>query len=161
MLPAVLVPRDERCAGRGGTAAISLLLAAMMAVLLGAAIVSSYFYGLRVATLYASLLEQVRLTREVRQQGYGDIVHQLVNRARELSGTESQKNELRRELVLTMGDFVAYPPRVITPSKGEVTAIHLSSDGSAVFVGLNNGQIRIYDTSTGNASGELDASNAR
>ena len=35
--------------------AISLLLATMMTVLLGAAIVSSYFYGWRVATLYASL----------------------------------------------------------------------------------------------------------
>ena len=67
MLPAVLVPRDERCAGRGKIGPVpSLLLATMMTVLLGAAIVSSYFYGWRVATLYASLVQQVRLTREVR-----------------------------------------------------------------------------------------------
>ena len=36
--------------------AISLLLAAMMTILLGAAIVSSYFYGWRVATLVCLIL---------------------------------------------------------------------------------------------------------
>ena len=133
----------------------------MMTVLLGAAIVSSYFYGWRVAMLYASLSGAVRLNREVHRQAYGDTVRQLVNRAREPERTESQKNELRRELVLTMGDFVDYPPRVITPSKGDVTAIHLSSDGRAVFVGLNNGHIHIYDTSTGRRVGELDVSAPR
>jgi WD40 repeat protein/tRNA A-37 threonylcarbamoyl transferase component Bud32 len=154
-----VVERTLRWARRNR--AISLLLGAIMAVLLGAAIVSSYFYGWRAATLSASLLQQARLTREVRQQGYGDVFGQLVKHARELIGTESQKNELRRELVLTMGDFVAYPPQVITSFNGEVTAIHLSRDGRTVFVGLNNGQIRIYDTSTGSASGELDASGAQ
>jgi WD40 repeat protein/tRNA A-37 threonylcarbamoyl transferase component Bud32 len=152
-----LVGRTLRWARRNR--AIALLLAATMTALLGTAIISSYFYGWREATLYTSLLEQARLTREVHRQGYGDKVRQFVKRARELSGTESQKNELRRELVLTMGDFANYAPRVITPSKGGVTAIHLSSDGRAVFVGLNNGHICIFDTNTGSATGELDASN--
>ena len=102
-------------------------------------------------------LQQVRLTREVREQGYGDIVRQLVDRARELSGTESQKNELRRELVLTMGDFVAYSPRVIAPSEGRVTAFRLSNDGRELFVGQNNGRLVIYDVDTGRESGELEA----
>ena len=60
----------------------------------------------------------MRLTRQVRQQGYGDTVRQLVDRAENLPTTRVNKDELQRELVLSMGDFVAYPPIVITPSGG-------------------------------------------
>ena len=60
-----------------------------------------------------------------------------------------------------MGDFVAYPPKVIAPAAGEVTAIRLSNDGMQVFAGLKtgrvNGRLLIYDVSTGNASDELTA----
>ena len=105
--------------------AVALMLAATITTLLTATIVSSYF-AWRAAqdsiradqkasevtdTLYDSLLQEIRLTSEVRKQGYGEKVRQLVNRARDLTTVRVDKDELRRQLVLTMGDFVAYPPQ--------------------------------------------------
>jgi WD40 repeat protein/tRNA A-37 threonylcarbamoyl transferase component Bud32 len=171
-------PVTARRLGRPGRAlrwarrnpVVSLLLAATTTTLLAATVVSSYF-AWRAAenaatadqaaiaatdTLYDSLLQEIRLTREVRKQGYGDRVGQLVDRARQLPTSRLDKDELRRQLVLTMGDFVAYRPQIITPVEDQVTAIHLSEDGSTVFAGMNSGRLIIYDARTGGTRAELD-----
>jgi serine/threonine protein kinase/WD40 repeat protein len=153
--------------------AISLLLSATIVTLLLATATSSYF-GWHAAqnaaradqqaialsdTLYESLLQEIRLTREGRKQGYGEKVRQLVDKARQLSSKRVDNDELRRELVLTMGDFVAYMPKVITPTNGEVTAIRLSNDGSQIFAGLNNltkNELHIYDSGTGKTIDAID-----
>ena len=142
-----------------------------MVTLLTASMVSSYF-GWRAAenarrvdqqamavtdTLYDSILQELRLTREVRRQGYGDEVLRLVDHAKSLRTERVDKNELRRQLVLSMGDFVAYPPTVIKPPQGETTSICLDSDGQEVIVGLNNGRLLTYEVGTGERCAELDA----
>jgi WD40 repeat protein/tRNA A-37 threonylcarbamoyl transferase component Bud32 len=151
--------------------AVSSLLAATMITLLTATIVSVYF-GVRAAqsavradqqativteTLYDSLLQEMRLTREVRRQGYGQVVRQLVDRARELDSSRVDQDELRRQLVLSMGDFVAYSPITIQPSQGETHSICLNRDGRELFAGLHNGRLLIYDGGTGKKRGEFQA----
>src|SRR5262249_2079036 len=145
---------------------ISFLLAAIMVTLLLATVTSSYF-GWRANqqahavtdTLYDALLQEIRLTREGRKQGYGEKVRQLVDKARRRSSTHVDPDELRPELVLTMGDFVADMPTVIRPVDGEVTALRLSSDGSHVFAGVhksNTSVLRRFDSTTGKTTAEID-----
>ncbi len=135
---------------------VAMLLAATMTTLLTAAVISSYFGWRATNTLYGSLLQEIRLTREVREPGYSDKVHRLVNQARHLPTTRVDDDELRRELVLSMGDFVAYSPDVITGFDGRVTAFCLSSDGRELFVGQNNGHVTEYGIDTGKARRELE-----
>jgi WD40 repeat protein len=78
-----------------------------------------------------------------------------------LRTTRVDKDELRRQLVLSMGDFVAYPPIVITPSQGETSSICLSNDGQELFAGLINGRMFVYDSDTGKQRGELKAFDGR
>ena len=144
-----------------------------MVTLLTASIVSSYF-GWRAAenarrvdqqaiavtdTLYDSILQELRLTNEVRRQGYGDTVLRLVDHAKNLRTKRVDQDELRRQLVLSMGDFVAYPPTVIKPAPGETTSIRLNSDGKEliVAVGLEKGRLLTYDVGTGKLRAELEA----
>ena len=150
--------------------AVSLLLVVTMVTLLTASIVSSYF-GWRAAenarrvdqqaiavtdTLYDSILQELRLTNEVRRQGYGDTVLRLVDHAKNLRTKRVDQDELRRQLVLSMGDFVAYPPTVIKPTQGEATSIRMNSDGHEIFVGLGNGRLLTYDAGTGEQLAELE-----
>jgi WD40 repeat protein/tRNA A-37 threonylcarbamoyl transferase component Bud32 len=151
--------------------AVTLLLAAIIVTLMTATVVSSYFawraaqsaaradqQALAVTdTLYDSLVQALQLTRQVRQQGYGGTVRQLIERARNLPTTRVNKDQLQRELVLSMGDFVAYPPIVITPTAGPTTSICLDSDGKQLAAGLRNGRLFLYDVATGKQSVELEA----
>ena len=141
--------------------AVALLLAATITTLLAATVVSSYFAWRATNTLYGSLLQEIQLTREVRTQGYGEKVSRLVDQARNLPTTRVDEDELRRELVLSMGDFVAYSPTVIKPAQGETTSVCLSNDGQEVFVGLNNGRMFVYDSDTGKVRSELKAFEGR
>src|SRR5262249_27890179 len=125
--------------------------------LLTATIVSAYFGWRATNALYDSLVQEIKSTRELRQQGYGKTVRDLVDRARNLATTRVDKDELRRQLALSMGDFVAYSPTVIKPKQGETTAICLSNDGRDVFAGLKNGRILVYDSDTGKERVELKA----
>ena len=153
--------------------AVSLLLAVTLVTLLTASIVSSYF-GWRAAenarrldqqakavtdTLYDSILQELRLTNEVRKQGYGETVLRLVDHAKNLRTKRVDQDELRRQLVQSMGDFVAYPPTVIRPAQGETTSIRLNRDGQEVIVGagLNKGRLLTYDVGTGKQLAELEA----
>jgi len=143
--------------------AISLLLAATTVTLLTATIVSSYFAWQTAQkatevtdTLYDKLLKEMRLTREVRKQGYGEEVRQLVDQALGLKSTHVDKDDLRRELVLSMGDFVAYHPAKITPFEGLVTDFRLSNDGGELLVGLNNGRLFVYDVDSRQQVAELE-----
>ena len=164
------VGRTLRWAHRNRT--IALLLTATIATLLVATLVSTYF-GLRAAadaaradrqsqavtdTLYDSLMQEIQLTRESRAQGYGSTVRHLVDRARALETPRFDRRELRRQMVLAMGDFVAYSPVVIPTSK-ETTAICLNKDGREVFAGqvsdVKKGMLVDYDGKTGNELGVL------
>jgi WD40 repeat protein len=129
--------------------ALAFLLAATIATLVGGAIVSSYFGWRATSALYASLLQEMQLTREVRRQGYGEEVRQLIARARGLRAVRVDDNELRRQLSLCMGDFVAYSPIVIKPSRGMATCVCLTSDGREVVAGFDDGRLVVYDARTG------------
>jgi WD40 repeat protein/tRNA A-37 threonylcarbamoyl transferase component Bud32/ribosomal protein S27E len=145
------------------------LLAGTLATLLMATGISSYFAwhaaenAKRVDekaaevtdTLYNSLLSQIQLTRQLRTQGYGDTVRQLISEAKALGTERVDFDELRRQFVLTMGDFVAYRPKIITPRESQVTAIHVSDDAKSVFAGFKNGRLVRYDLTTGKAAEEL------
>src|SRR5262249_34057715 len=149
-------------------------LAITLVTLLAATAISSYF-AWRAAqdsfradqqaaavtdTLYDELMQEIRLTSEVRSQGYGQVVRGLVNQARDLPTARVNKDELRRQLVLSMGDFVAYPPVVIKPAEGQTTSICLSSDGREIIAGLGNGRLFAYDGGTGKQRAELEAFDA-
>ena len=151
--------------------AVTMLLATVIATLMTATLVSSYF-GWRAAqsaaradqealaatdSLYDSHVQAVQLIRQVRQQGYGGEVRQLVDRARNLPTARVNKDELQRELVLSMGDFVAYSPIEITPAAGPTTSICLGSDGKQLAAGLRNGRLFLYDVPTGQQRVELEA----
>ena len=107
-------------------------------------------------TLYDSIVQEMQLTCEVRKQGYGETVRKLVDRAQALGADRMDKDELRRRLVLTMGDFAAYRPVVVQPPQGETTALCLSHDGRRLFAGLHNGRLLVLDADTGRKLGELD-----
>jgi serine/threonine protein kinase/WD40 repeat protein len=142
--------------------AIATSIASVIAILSAATIVSWYFawqaaQNARLAdkqtaamtdTLYDSLLQEIQLTRGVRQQGYGPRIHKLVNQARNLSTTHLDKDELRRQLVLSMGDFVAYPPQRINQFASPVSAVEIDPLGKKLFVGHVDGAVTIYDTAT-------------
>jgi WD40 repeat protein/tRNA A-37 threonylcarbamoyl transferase component Bud32 len=141
--------------------AVAVLLAASIAMLLSATIISTYFAWRATDSLYDSLLQEIRLTRAVRSQGYGEKVRQLVDQALNLPIKRVDHDELRRQLVGTMGDFVAYSPTVITPPEGQITAFRLRSDGREVFLGFDNGRQLVYDANTGKARNELATSAGR
>jgi WD40 repeat protein/tRNA A-37 threonylcarbamoyl transferase component Bud32 len=139
------------------------LLTATILTLMIATAVSSYFgwraadYAKRVEdTYYDSLQQEMRLTSEVRAQGYGETVRRLVQLAGSLATPRTNKNELRRQLVLTLGDFAAYSPLVIRPENAEITCVQLGHDGREAFAGFRNGSLLIYDAQNGQPRGELE-----
>src|SRR4029078_10274997 len=85
-------------------------------------------------------------------------VLRLVEHAKNLHTKRVDQDELRRQLVQSMGDFVAYPPTVIKPAQGETTSIRLNRDGKEVIVGvgLNKGRLLTYDVGTGKQLAELE-----
>ena len=89
--------------------AVSSMLAATIAALLAAAVVSSFFAWRATNSLYDSLLQTIRLTREVRTPGYGDTVHRLVDQARKLPTAHVDKDELRRTARAVHGGFCGVP----------------------------------------------------
>jgi serine/threonine protein kinase/WD40 repeat protein len=154
----------------GRNRAVTALLASVIATLLIASIVSSYFawsaaesaeradqQALAVTdTLYDSEVQAARLTRQVREQGYGATVRKLVDSAKNLPTSRVNKSQLRQELVLAMGDFVAYSPTIVSPL-GQTTSICLSSDGTELVVGLRDGRLFLYDTRDGRQRHELES----
>jgi WD40 repeat protein len=137
------------------------LLAVILATMLAATAVSSTFGWLAHrqtaqtrAALADSLLQEVRLTTQLRQQGYGEYVRDLIQRAQAIPGSHLDADKLRREFVFSLGDFVAKPPRLLEPPFLEpspagptvaMSALRLSPDGRQLVVGLNDGRIFAHD----------------
>jgi WD40 repeat protein/tRNA A-37 threonylcarbamoyl transferase component Bud32 len=128
--------------------AIAFLLSATMITLVAATAISSYFAwraaqnaAEKTDTLYDSTMQEMRLTRAARQQGYGEKIHQLIDRARQLNSARFDKDEIRRELVLSMGDFLAYSPRPLRPFEADVVGFQMTNDRQNLVVGLSKGQI--------------------
>jgi len=153
------VGRTIRWARRN--AVIAALLAATAATLLLATAISIYFASQAAQALGDSLLQEIRLTREVRRQGYGEKVRELVSQVRNLPFARVEENELRRELVLSMGDFMAYPPQEISSFPGKATAICLARDDQQLVVGQDDGRIATYDVDSLSAAGELQPLNGK
>jgi tRNA A-37 threonylcarbamoyl transferase component Bud32 len=137
--------------------AVATMLAATISTLMVAAVVSTYFALRATSNLYESLLQEIRLTREVRTQGYGERIRHLVDRARSLPAIRVDDDELRRQLALTMGDFAAYLPSAIVPRDGQFTTFCLSDDGRELFVGKNTGRLVVYDAESGKELAEPGA----
>jgi WD40 repeat protein len=140
---------------------VTSLLAATMIVLCGATAVSTYQAHLAKSALYDSVMQEIRLTRELRSQGYGETVGELVSQAQQLKGDHADKEELRRQVAQTMGDFVAYPPSVIVPSEARVTTIEFSRDDKQLYAGTEAGGILVYDVASGHKAAELAGHNGR
>ncbi|MGD9632462.1 MAG: WD40 repeat domain-containing serine/threonine protein kinase [Pirellulales bacterium] len=153
------VGRTIRWARRNSV--IAALLAATALTLLLATAISIYFALQAAQALGDSLLQEIRLTREVRRQGYGEKVRDLVAQVRNLPFARVEESELRRELVLSMGDFMAYSPQEISGLPGKVTAICLARDDQQLVVGQDDGRIATYDVDSLGAAGELQALDGR
>jgi WD40 repeat protein len=150
--------------------AVAGLLSATMVTLLAATVTTTFFawrtaeYGEAVTqalfdshdALYDSLVQQIKSTREIRRQGYGATVAQLVNRARRLQTPRLDRDELRRQLALAMGDFVAYAPIVIGPLEARVNTIALSHDGGELVAGFDDGQVTVFDAATQRATAKFE-----
>ena len=128
--------------------AIALLLSATMITLVAATLISSYFAwraaqnaAEKTDALYDSTMQEMRLTRAARQEGYGEKIYELIDRARRLNSARFDKDEMGRELVLSMGDFLAYPPRVLRPFEADVVGFEMTNDRQNLVVGLSRGQI--------------------
>jgi serine/threonine protein kinase/WD40 repeat protein len=131
------------------------LLASIILILFSATLVSSYFAwqasenselakrraGEVTDKFYDSLLQELRLTREVRDQGYGCRVSELLDQLRALPTDRMDRHELRRQLVSSMGDFAAYPPTTMAPFDKPITAMCVSGDGQQLFLGLDDGRL--------------------
>lgn len=135
---------------------IAGLSAAVLGTLMTGMIVSAYFAAAAIRsrseavnTLYRSLVDQAHATRVAREQGYRDQVFALLKQARELDSANADANELRREAVASLGDFVGLQPAVIRETDGKtVTAIALHPRASQLAVGLDDGSVRFYDPKT-------------
>ncbi|HEX6961744.1 MAG TPA: serine/threonine-protein kinase, partial [Lacipirellula sp.] len=134
---------------------VAALLAATILTLCIATVVSTYQAHRAKNALYDSLLQEMKLTRELRSQGYGATVQALASSARRLRTTRIDDDELRLQLTQTMGDFVAHPPTVLSLPGVEATAIEFSRDGRRLFAGAEKGQVIIYDLATGKPVEEL------
>lgn len=144
--------RGLRWANRNRAVAGSL--AVTIAVLLASTAVSSYFWvqssenAIRAdqqaseatGNLYDSLLQEVRLSLELREQGYGAKVLRLIERARNLPTESVDHDELRRLYTRSMGDFVAKPPLVIALPAPGASALAINSEGTELVAGLRDGQ---------------------
>ncbi len=143
--------------------ALATTMVGGIALLLAAVIVSSFasasFSALakrekkaRVETtsnLYHSLLRQAEATRLARREGYRAQAWSLLEQARNLDTPEVDINALRREAILSLGDFLGQKPITLTDFPTDVTAAVASPDGTVVVVGLRNGVLRWYGADSG------------
>jgi hypothetical protein len=91
------------------------------------------------------LIGQIHVTREARLQGYREVTRQLIDRARSLKTPAVNLQELRREMVSAMGDFVGFPPVVVDGFGADATTVALAPDGGELAVGFRNGAVWIGD----------------
>jgi WD40 repeat protein/predicted Ser/Thr protein kinase len=148
---------------------VAILLSAVFLILLTGIAVSGYFayqangYARRVdnqaqeaiTALYESTIREARMTRAARIEGYRKVVLDLAAKARRLDSPRVDVEELRREVVTAMGDFVGYQPVLIEGFPAEVTAVALCPDGKVLAIGLGAGTIWLCDPSSGKKLAEL------
>jgi len=101
------------------------------------------------SNLYHSLTRQAQAIRLARREGYRQEAWQLLERARQLDTPEVDIDELRREAVLSLGDFVGHKPVTIADLPSEITAATAGPDGKVAVVGLSSGVIRWYSADDG------------
>jgi WD40 repeat protein/tRNA A-37 threonylcarbamoyl transferase component Bud32 len=148
---------------------VALLLSVVFLILLTGMAVSGYFaYQANrnarradtqaqavLTALYESTLREIQMTRAARIEGYREVVFRLAERARKLDSPSVDTEELRREVVAAMGDFVGYRPTLIEGFPAEVTAIALRPDAKGLAIGLGDGTIWVCDPSSGKKQVEL------
>ena len=129
---------------------IAALLVATATTLLLATAISTYFATQAAHSLGESLMQEIRLTREVHRQGYGETVRKLVKEVRDLPFASVNDDDLRRQVTLTLGDVAAYSPRAINSAGGPWGTTCLSENGEELYVGKGAGELVVYDIDTGN-----------
>jgi WD40 repeat protein len=147
--------------------AVASLLSAVFVILLAGVAVSTYFAyqantqaRAAITSLYDSLLREIQMTRAARVEGYRKVVVELAQTALSIDSPKVDAEELRREVVAAMGDFVGYSPTVIGGFPAVVRAIALRPDAKELAVGLLDGTICLYDPSSGTKLDELRAHQA-
>jgi WD40 repeat protein len=100
------------------------------------------------------------MTRAARVEGYREDVERLAQMALNIDSPTVDPEELRREVVGAMGDFVGYRPTVIEGFSTEARAIAIRPDAKELAVGLRDGAIWVYDLSLGTRLHQLTAHEA-
>lgn len=151
--------------------AVAALFTTVFLTLLCGVIVSGYFGWMAsqnaeqaerhskamTAALYESLVHQIQARREARIPGYREEIRRLVRDALRLQTPVVNRAELRREMVLALGDFVGYPPVKIDGVTPDATALAISPNNQELAIGFNDGTLWICDPSTGNKRSQLSA----
>jgi WD40 repeat protein/serine/threonine protein kinase len=133
-----------------------LTAAVACSLLLGTAVSILFAFDAR-EKLYHSLVGEARALRLLRESGYRPRVWERLQQARRLVTPGRDLDELRREAVACMGDFVGLEPKVWeVPGIGKAGGgqrLALHPDGSPLALGLDDGTVLVCDPATG---GELD-----
>jgi WD40 repeat protein len=154
--------------------AVALLLSAVFLILLTGMTVSGYFAyqanrsarradiqaQAAITALYESTFREARMTRAARIEGYREVVLELTAKARKLDTPSIDVDDLRREVVEAMGDFVGYRPVLVDGFPAKVTAIALGPDEKGLAIGLGDGTTWVCDPSSGKKLTELTGGRA-
>ncbi len=99
--------------------------------------------------LYNSLVREAEATRLARREGYRSRVWSLLGEARQLETPEVDVDELRREAIQSMGDFVGLAPKVIEGLPAKVRVVAIDRRSRYVAVGLESGLLQFFDPVSG------------
>ncbi len=93
--------------------------------------------------LYQSLVEQARSTRLARRSGYRQNVFELLTRALTIDTPIRDPEELRKEAVGSMGDFIGLEPAVWQDLSSNLTQILPHPTLPQLVIGLADGTVTI------------------
>ncbi|HEY3855288.1 MAG TPA: WD40 repeat domain-containing protein [Verrucomicrobiae bacterium] len=99
-------------------------------------------------SLYASLLGQARAIRLARHPGYRQEVFPLIEEAKALDVPEKNLDDLRRETVACLGDFVGLTPAIFTNFPTTLSAAILDPSGKLALFCLNDGTQSLREVSS-------------
>jgi hypothetical protein len=101
-----------------------------------------------IRSLYTSLLGESRALRLARVEGYRVRAWELLGQARRLPARNQDVEELRREAVACLGDFVGLAPLLRQELPAEIRGFALQPDGKRLAVACGDG-VLLRDLDTG------------
>ncbi len=98
--------------------------------------------------LYHSLTSEADFLNQVRPPGFGARVWSSVDQARRLNTPDTDMAHLRQLAVSSLGQLSFDEPQVFSDLGEQVSAADVTPDGRILFVGMNNGDVLIFDLHT-------------